>query len=143
MRDDELSVVEVENVELDEIDTSEPVLPYPDLKGSISFEHVWFAYDADRWVLRDVTFDVPAGTRVGLVGHTGSGKSTLAALLMRFHEPQQGRILIAHRLATTRGCDQVLVLNKGQIVERGDHAHLLSLDGLYARLFRYQQVAES
>jgi ATP-binding cassette subfamily B protein len=243
--------------ELTEAEAAEPAAPYSDLRGAIRFEEVWFAYDAERWVLRDVTFEVPTGTWLGIVGHTGSGKSTLAALLLRFYEPQRGRILldgrdlreydrrrlratiglvqqdvflfagtigeniqgpavaeagaaleaaglrrdqpvgerggnlsagqrqlvahararareprlwildeatanmdaehegrlqralhdtahdqtlvlIAHRLATTRQCSQILVLHKGQIVERGDHASLMGLDGVYARLYRYQ-----
>jgi ATP-binding cassette subfamily B protein len=239
--------------------------PYEGLKGHIVFENVWFAYDDEHWVLRNISFEIPAGTRLGIVGHTGSGKTTLINLLMRFYEPQKGRILldgkdlreydksrlraslglvqqdvflfsgsvsenislfaakserspsaileqlglanerllserggnlsagerqfvafarasekrpriwildeptsnidsaselrleqalmtesqgktvivIAHRLATTRSCGQVLVLNKGQLVEMGDHSSLMRGNGLYARLFRYQQAASS
>jgi ATP-binding cassette subfamily B protein len=247
--------------ELTEAETAAAARPYPEVAGSIRFEHVWFAYDGEHWVLRDVSFEVAAGAWLGLVGHTGSGKSTLTALLLRFYEPQRGRILldgrdlreydrrrlratmgvvhqdvflfagtigenigegsgeawsvleaaglasdqpvgerggnlsagqrqlvafarasaagprvwildeatanmdtdsevrlyealldaarhrtvllVAHRLATTRHCRQVLVLHKGQIVERGDHATLMRLDGLYARLYRYQVAMES
>jgi ATP-binding cassette subfamily B protein len=248
--------------ELTEAETTGPAAPYPDLHGAICFEQVWFAYDAEHWVLRGVSFELPAGAWLGVVGHTGSGKSTLVALLMRFYEPQRGRILldgrdlreydrrrlratigmiqqdvflfagtveenvhgpgaaaavatlevaglrrdqpvgerggslsagqrqlvahararareprlwildeatanmdaehetrlhralhdaahdrtvvlIAHRLATTRPCGQILVLHKGQIVERGDHAALVQVDGLYARLYRYQSALSS
>ena len=237
------------------------VLPYTDLKGHIIFENVWFAYEGERWVLRNLSFEIPAGMRMGIVGHTGSGKTTLISLLMRFYEPQMGRILldgkdlrdydrrrlraslglvqqdvflfsgsvaenivlfsgkpephsmavleklglsdrrllserggnlsmgerqlvafarayesrprvwildeptssidsatelrleqvlltdspgktvimIAHRLATTRDCGQIIVLNKGQLVEAGGHAALMARNGVYARLFRYQQ----
>ncbi len=243
--------------EITEEDAAAPAAPYAEIRGAIRFDHVWFAYDAEHWVLRDVSFEIPAGTWLGIVGHTGSGKSTLAGLLMRFYEPQRGRILldgrdlrefdrrrlratvglvqqdvflfagtiaenidgasavgalatlesaglrrdqavgergahlsagqrqlvafarararnprvwildeatanmdadnevrlheglheaarqrtvvlVAHRLATTRHCGQVLVLHKGQVVERGDHDSLMKLDGLYARLYRYQ-----
>jgi ATP-binding cassette subfamily B protein len=239
--------------------------PYP-LKGHIVFENVWFAYEGERWAVSDLSFEIPAGARVGIVGPTGSGKTTLIALLMRFYEPQRGRILldgkdlreydrrrlrasfgliqqdvflfsgsitgnlelfrrgngagpaadaileklgltvgaertlserggnlsagerqlvafaraaaadphiwildeatanmdsstedaleklldqtaekrtllrVAHRLASTRGCDPIMVLNKGQIAEMGDHADLMRRNGLYARLFRYQQL---
>jgi ATP-binding cassette subfamily B protein len=60
---------------------------------------VWFAYNADRaddndYVLRDVSFDVEPGERVGIVGATGAGKSTLINLLLRFYDVTQGRILV-------------------------------------------------
>lgn len=57
----------------------------------IRFENVWFRYQ-DEWVLRDVSFVLPAGKLVALVGVSGAGKSTLADLLLRFHQPQRGRI---------------------------------------------------
>ncbi len=248
--------------EIDEAEAAAPAVPYADMRGAIRFEHVWFAYDGEHWVLRDVSFEIPAGTWLGVVGHTGSGKSTLMALLLRFYEPQRGRILIdgrdlreydrrrlratsglvqqdaflfvgtiadnvdgpqapaalaaleaaglrpgqpvgergaslsagqrqlvahararardprvwildeatanmdadterrlhrdlqeaagrrtvvliAHRLATVRHCGEVLVLNKGLIVERGDHDALMRLDGVYARLYRYQAALGS
>jgi ATP-binding cassette subfamily B protein len=68
--------------------------------GHITFENVWFAYDAGggaeqpNWVLRDVSFDVKPGERVGIVGATGSGKTTLINLLLRFYDIQRGRIAI-------------------------------------------------
>ena len=62
--------------------------------GHIRFEHVWFAYRDDHYVLEDVTFDVPPGQRVGVVGATGVGKTTLINLLMRFYEVSRGRITI-------------------------------------------------
>jgi ATP-binding cassette subfamily B protein len=62
--------------------------------GEIRFEHVWFAYDGERDVLRDVSFHVPAGTRLGIAGATGAGKTTLVSLLTRFYDPSQGRILL-------------------------------------------------
>jgi ATP-binding cassette, subfamily B, multidrug efflux pump len=67
--------------------------------GHIVFEHVWFAYnptDAGEpdWVLRDVSFEVKPGERVGVVGATGAGKSTLINLLLRFYDVSRGRILV-------------------------------------------------
>ena len=58
------------------------------------FDHVWFAYQNDDWVLRDVSFDVQPGQRLGLVGATGSGKTTIISLLLRFYDIQRGRILV-------------------------------------------------
>ena len=62
--------------------------------GHIVFDHVWFAYNDDEWVLRDVSFAVAPGQRVGIVGATGSGKTTLINLLLRFYDVQKGRILV-------------------------------------------------
>jgi ATP-binding cassette subfamily B protein len=249
-------------VELEEDAPSEPYA----LEGHIVFEDVRFAYEGARWAVSGLNFEIPAGARVGIVGPTGSGKTTLIALLMRFYEAQQGRILldgrdlreydkrrlrasfglvqqdvflfsgsvsgnmalfhrgnhtenrsaaileelgpnldpgrtlserggnlsagerqlvafaraaaadprvwildeatanidstteetlermlegaaegrtllrIAHRLASVRDCDPIIVLNKGQIAEIGSHSTLMRQNGLYARLFRYQQI---
>lgn len=60
----------------------------------IEFRHVGFRYTADAEVLHDVSFTVPRGSTVALVGGSGSGKSTLADLLMRFYEPTAGDILL-------------------------------------------------
>ena len=62
--------------------------------GAVRFEHVDFSYDGVRPILKDVTFDVPAGRKVAVVGPSGSGKSTLARLLFRFYDVQKGRITI-------------------------------------------------
>jgi ATP-binding cassette, subfamily B, multidrug efflux pump len=62
--------------------------------GHIAFEHVWFAYSDENFVLRDVSFDVKPGERVGIVGATGSGKTTLINLLLRFYDVNRGRITV-------------------------------------------------
>ena len=62
--------------------------------ASVRFDHVNFAYDPDREILHDISFEIPAGKTVAVVGPSGSGKSTLARLLYRFYDVQRGRILI-------------------------------------------------
>ena len=238
------------------------------IQGHIVFEKVWFAYENEHWVLRDFSIEILPGMKVGVVGHTGAGKTTLMSLLMRFYDPQHGRILldgkdireydkqelrasigliqqdvflfsgsvqenisfwgenqpqdfiaqsldsskeflfqggelelqergnnlssgqrqmlafaralaarplvwildeatanmdsdsemklqnalfsassgktlliIAHRLATIRSADLILVLHRGILVENGTHDQLLRREGLYARLHRFQSVA--
>lgn len=239
------------------------------LQGRIEFENVWFAYEGENWVLRDFSIVIEAGTRVGVVGHTGAGKTTLISLLLRFYDPNRGRILIdgkdlreygkreirdrigiiqqdvflfsgkisdnaslwrgnqpgsastreklekmgflkdpeteldergsnlsmgerqvlafaraieknpdlwvldeatanidsdtetrfglaldheakgktllmiAHRLATIRKSDLILVMHKGQLVEKGNHQSLLRSGGYYSRLYRYQEAVEA
>ncbi|HEX9161678.1 MAG TPA: ABC transporter ATP-binding protein [Thermoanaerobaculia bacterium] len=61
---------------------------------SIEFKNVWFAYNDEEWVLKNVSFSVQRGERIALVGHTGAGKTTVTALLLRFYEAQRGEILI-------------------------------------------------
>jgi ATP-binding cassette subfamily B protein len=60
----------------------------------IEFRDVWFAYNGEEWVLKNVSFHVRRGERIALVGHTGAGKTTVTSLLLRFYEPQRGTILI-------------------------------------------------
>ncbi|MFN8539066.1 MAG: ABC transporter ATP-binding protein [Thermomicrobiales bacterium] len=81
----------------------------PGPQPAVAFERVTFAYTPDVPVLRDVSFRIPAGQTLGVVGRTGSGKSTLAKLLFRFYDPASGAITLDGtdlrdlRLATLRG----------------------------------------
>jgi len=70
--------------------------PGADLPASagVGFEHVTFGYGDDPDVLHDVTFEVPAGSVLGVVGRTGSGKSTIARLLVRLHDVRDGRVTV-------------------------------------------------
>ena len=63
-------------------------------EGDIEFKNVWFAYNDENWVLKDVSFKVPAGRTIAIVGHTGAGKTSIINLLSRFYEIQKGEILI-------------------------------------------------
>jgi ATP-binding cassette subfamily B multidrug efflux pump len=72
-----------------------------DSRGHIVFEHVWFAYneapaeaEEPEWVLKDVSFEVRPGQRIGIVGATGSGKTTIISLLLRLYDVQKGRITV-------------------------------------------------
>jgi ATP-binding cassette subfamily B multidrug efflux pump len=71
----------------------EPCVPeYPELKGNIEFENVWFSYEGDDWILKDVSFVIEPGEKVGIVGYTGSGKTTIIKLLLRLYDIQKGSI---------------------------------------------------
>lgn len=76
----------------EEMETSETLSV--SVQGQITFKQVSFSYDKERSVISDLTLDIPAGSRVAIVGETGAGKSTLIQLLMRFYEVDSGAILI-------------------------------------------------
>ena len=65
-----------------------------ELEASIEFDHVWFAYKNNEWILRELSFRIPAGETMAIVGHTGAGKTTIINLLLRFYEPQRGTIRV-------------------------------------------------
>lgn len=65
--------------------------PHPEM---IEFDHVWFAYKGEDWVLRDLSFTIQPGETIAVVGHTGAGKTTLVNLLQRFYDVQRGAIRI-------------------------------------------------
>ncbi len=67
---------------------------FPKGPVDVEFDHVWFAYIGEDWVLKDVSFHVAAGETVAIVGHTGAGKTTLTNLLLRFYDVQRGAIRI-------------------------------------------------
>ena len=78
---------------------NEVVLPanpivLPKLSGDLRFEDIWFRYDESKWVLQGLSFEILPGENIAVVGPTGVGKSTLADLVMRFYDPQKGRVLV-------------------------------------------------
>lgn len=66
----------------------------PPIHGDIQFNHVWFAYEEENWILRDVSFTIKAGETVAFVGATGAGKTTILSLLTRNYDVQKGAIYI-------------------------------------------------
>lgn len=89
----QISAFEHAHVQIDRIYTlidgeqeDDTKIPIPRYQGNIKFEDVWFSYVKDEYVLKGVSFNIKAGTMVGLVGHTGSGKSSLMNLLLRFYD---------------------------------------------------------
>ena len=65
-----------------------------EVKGRIEFRHVWFAYEGENWILRDVSFVIEPGQTCAFVGATGAGKTTILGLIVRNYEIQKGQILI-------------------------------------------------
>ena len=62
--------------------------------GDVEFRHVWFAYENENWILKDLTFRAEAGKTLAIVGATGSGKTTVISLLNRLYESQRGEVLV-------------------------------------------------
>ena len=95
----------------------------PRATGDVAIEHVSFAYSGERPALEDVSLDVPAGKRLALIGPSGAGKSTLSALIARFYDPTEGRVLIDGRDA--RDCslawlrDQVAIVLQDTVLFTG------------------------
>ena len=71
-----------------------PPAPRAPVNGiaAIEFDHVWFAYQGEDWVLQDLSFTIAPGETIAVVGHTGAGKTTLISLLLRFYDIQKGHI---------------------------------------------------
>ncbi len=76
------------------IEDLESGIKLKDVKGKIEFKNVWFSYDNNKWILKNVSFVVEPGQSIALVGKTGCGKTTITNLINRFYEIQQGEILL-------------------------------------------------
>ena len=77
-----------------DIQDQEGAKPIPPIQGNVTFDHVTFSYDNEKIILKDVSFDIPAGQTIALVGPTGAGKSTVVNLISRFYDVNEGRVLI-------------------------------------------------
>ena len=114
----------------------EPARPVPlprPVRGEVVFEHVWFKYQPQGpWVLKDVSFTASPGKTIALVGHTGAGKTTVVNLLLRFYDPDRGRILIdgmdIRELTTSDLRSLIGFVQQDLFLFAGDILHNLTLD---------------
>jgi len=86
---------DVFDVEVEERPDDESLIQLPPIKGHVKIENLSFAYsEADRMILKNISFEAMPGQSIAIVGRSGSGKTTLINLLMRFYSPTSGRILV-------------------------------------------------
>ncbi len=94
----------------EKIPEAENPLPLENPQGHIEFRHVWFAYDEEQWVLKDVSFEVLPGQSVAFVGATGAGKTSILNLISRYYDIQKGEILLdghnikEYKISDLRNC---------------------------------------
>ena len=79
----------------------------PAVHGRVEFDHVWFAYQGEDWVLKDVSFTIEPGERVAFVGATGAGKSSILNLIGRYYDIQKGTIRIDGKDIRTLSREQI------------------------------------
>ncbi len=111
-------------------------LPRP-IRGAVRFEGVWFRYRPEGpWVLRDISFTASPGQTIALVGHTGAGKTTIVNLLLRFYDPERGRITVDGvdiRDLTTADLRSIIgFVQQDLFLFTGDILHNLTLDAAIA-----------
>ncbi|HEY8256484.1 MAG TPA: ABC transporter ATP-binding protein [Gemmatimonadales bacterium] len=120
----------------EQVSVREPAVPQslpPPVRGAVRFENVWFRYSADGpWVLRDISFEASPGQTIALVGHTGAGKTTIVNLLLRFYDPDRGRITVdgvdIRELSTADLRAIIGFVQQDLFLFTGDILHNLTLD---------------
>ncbi|MGB5622495.1 MAG: ABC transporter ATP-binding protein [Gammaproteobacteria bacterium] len=117
------------------------------IRGRIDFEHIDFAYATGERVLHDITLTVEAGSTIAFVGQTGSGKSTLIKLLLRFYQPDSGRILIDAQPIDEVSLDslrrKIGLVSQDVFLFQGTIAENIAYGSPDATLERIKAVAES
>ncbi len=108
------------------------------VRGEVRFENVWFRYSPDGpWVLKDISFTAQPGRTLALVGHTGAGKTTIVNLLLRFYDPDQGRITVdgvdIRTLSTADLRSAIGFVQQDLFLFTGDIYHNLTLGAPIAR----------
>ncbi|MBD6617856.1 ABC transporter ATP-binding protein [Komarekiella sp. 'clone 1'] len=133
---------------IDEIvaELESPDINTPPELGEIRFDHVWFAYKDDDYVIKDLDFTIHPGEKVALVGPTGAGKSSIIRLLCRLYEPTQGRILIdgvdIREVPQAELRRYMAVILQEGFLFAGDVKSNISLGDIYT-IEEIQQAAES
>jgi len=84
----------IDNDDYMKIDESKSQLSKAKFNGAVEFDKVWFAYNDDQYVLKDISFKLPAGKNLAIVGHTGSGKTSIVSLINRLYHINRGKIKI-------------------------------------------------
>ncbi|MCL2322064.1 MAG: ABC transporter ATP-binding protein/permease [Oscillospiraceae bacterium] len=86
-------IFDLSDTKLEIVSPDNPV-HFDDFKGEIEFQNVWFAYDEENWVLKDISFKITPGESVAFVGATGAGKTSIVSLITRLYDIQRGQILL-------------------------------------------------
>ena len=86
-------IFDLSDTKLEIVSPDNPV-HFDDFKGEIEFQNVWFAYDEENWVLKDISFKINPGESVAFVGATGAGKTSIVSLITRLYDIQRGQILL-------------------------------------------------